>query len=84
MSKFQFGVGNERVSDEMGEAINAIAEEHDASFTWAEMPEGWRYWFSAENLGSPFDQATKKAVYEALVAADIELPATLREKVAEV
>ena len=84
MNEYLFGSGNSHVSDTLGRKINRIAKRHDATFVWAKMPEGWRYWFAARNCGNPHDQATRDAVYADLAAAErageLTLPAGLRSR----
>jgi hypothetical protein len=75
MSEHFFGVGRGAVSDELRERIDAIAEEHGATFVNPTLPgEGPRYWFACRNRGFPFDRDTERAVYASLDAAGIVLP----------
>lgn len=41
---------------------HAIAAEHEAIFVYIQMPEAYRWWFAAPNLGEPFDRARVAAV----------------------
>lgn len=74
MSQFHFGVGRAKVSNTLGRKVDAIAHRHGADFTWAKMPDGYRYWFSAPNFGHPFDQRRAADVKADLDAAGIKLP----------
>ena len=74
MSDFQFGYGSARVSDRAGHKIDRVARKHGARFVWCQMPEGWRYWFTAPNKGAPFDEHTKTSVLDAVKAAGLVLP----------
>jgi hypothetical protein len=81
MSEFHFGSGNGRIDNEMAERIHEIAQRHDATFIAVTLPgDGPRYWFSAANLGSPFDQATAKAVTADLEAAGLARDGKLAPK----
>ena len=65
MGEYHFGLGRGRVSAAEAERVNQIAKKHDAYFVSVSLPgEGPRYWFSTENLGSPFDQRTARTVME--------------------
>jgi len=68
---YHFGCGSGRIDDEKAERIDEIARENGARFTATKMPEGWRYWFSAPNLGEPFDRQTAAAVWAALERAGL-------------
>lgn len=71
MNTFQFGVGTGRVKPNVMLAAHTIAKRHDARFVVASMPEGPRFWFSAQNLGFPFNRATAEAVKADLLKAGI-------------
>lgn len=53
MSEFHFLAGQGRLRAPA--KIAEVCKRHGAEFTWARMPEGWRFWASAPNRGAPFD-----------------------------
>lgn len=68
---YHFGVGTGKVSEAQGKKLDKVARKHGATFTWAQMPEGWKFWFSARNLGAPFDDAVREAVLREAEAAGL-------------
>jgi len=75
MSEYFFGCGSgAKVHDSLGERVDAIAREHDATFVWAKMPDGWRFWFTTRDCGHPFNARTERDVLAAVEAAGIRLP----------
>ena len=70
MNQFHFCVGaGKRFSAQAERAISIIARAHGAKFVAVKMPDGWRHWFSAPNLGEPFDSALSRAVMTDLRSA---------------
>jgi len=70
--QYHFGCGKGRIADKTAKRINEIARENGARFTATNMPgDGWCYWFSAPNLGEPFDRQTAAAVWAALERAGL-------------
>lgn len=70
MSEYHFGTGRGRVLNRR--RIEKIASDNGATFVNVNLPgEGWRYWFSAPNLGHPFDSATRDRVLVALDRAGL-------------
>jgi hypothetical protein len=54
-----FGLGNGKVSSKEQKRIQLVAEKHEAEFLTYQEPNGsYRYWFSCQNKGEPFDQQT--------------------------
>ena len=68
-----FGVGRVRPSNRDARAIDAIAREHGAKFVQAQLPDGYRHWFVAPNMGEPFDSGTARSVLSAIAYAGIRL-----------
>ena len=66
MGKYHFGVGNGRVSRKRINSLQRIASEHGAIFCACNIAGRPRYWFSCQNLGSPFDS---QRAYAVLMAA---------------
>jgi hypothetical protein len=62
MNTFQFGCGNGQIAARKASQINKIAKEHGATFIATKLPEGHRYWFTAENRGEPFDSSLATSV----------------------
>ncbi len=65
MSEYHFGVGHGKMTKKTERALNSIAQRHDrfGFFVAVTLPgEGPRYWFGCENCGSPFQEATAKAI----------------------
>lgn len=71
MGSFLFGSGSGKVSMSRARKADRIAQRHGARCIVADLPEGARYWFTAPNMGDPFDKATAKAVLEDLEAAGL-------------
>jgi hypothetical protein len=68
MSEFMFGVSRTKPTRRDSRKIERIAKRHGATFVEANLPgTGYQSWFSAPNLGSPFDQERAAAV-----AVDLE------------
>jgi len=58
-----FGLGKGKVSAKEEKRIQRIAENHDAEFVNFQEPNGeFRYWFSCDNKGEPFDSSTANYV----------------------
>lgn len=77
MSEFHFivGSGKGKISSSTYKKVCKICKNYDVTFVAEKLPgEGYKHWFSARNYGSPFDQATAKAVTNALSQANIILP----------
>lgn len=69
MSVYLFGMGYGKLSATDVRARKRAARAEGCSFIHADMPgEGWRFWFSGPNLGSPFDQNMERRVFSALRA----------------
>lgn len=67
MSESFFGITHGiKLTRSQGERINTIARRHDAEFVWVRMPDGYRSWFTCDNLGETCVRAVKKAVVEDL------------------
>lgn len=72
MSEYLFGVINDRKFTARERArIQRIASKHGATFVNPHLPEGWRAWFAAKNMGDPFDSARSRAVLGDLAEAGI-------------
>lgn len=72
MGEHHFGGGNGKVERALAKKVAKIAAENGADFTCYQEPNGsWRFWFSCENRGSPFDQWTADRVYAALDKAGL-------------
>ncbi len=69
MSEYLFLVGIGRVKD--ARRVRSIAKLHGSVFIEAKMPEGWRHWFAAKNLGDPFDRTRRADVLAALTRAGL-------------
>lgn len=71
MSEYMWGVGRGEVANY--DEIDRVAREVGGyGLTNVDLPgEGWRYWFSGPNLGSPFDAALERETREALSAAGL-------------
>lgn len=83
MSECFFGVtSNVRIPSHVGKALDAIAKRHDATFTWAKMPDGWRSWFACANLGEAYVRCVRASVLEDVhreypgIASLLRLPST--------
>lgn len=60
---YQFGIGKRRLTRAQAKQLDAIADRHDASFYESTIPRtGYQWWFATENLGSPFNEQTARAV----------------------
>jgi hypothetical protein len=58
-----FGLGNGKVSSKEQKRIQLVAEKHEAEFLTYQEPNGsYRYWFSCQNKGEPFDSWTSNSV----------------------
>ena len=64
MSVHNFGVGRGKLTAQAHKAFNTAANKHDALFCGnPNVPgSGYRFWFECANRGSPFDNATARAV----------------------
>lgn len=77
MSEFHFIVGSGRgkVSSFIYKKVCKICKDYNVTFIAEKLPgDGYKHWFSTRNYGFPFDQATAKAVTNALNEAGIILP----------
>ncbi len=76
MSKYNFGLGRGKIPPRRRAIADRIAARHGADLCNPTMPgEGPRYWFSAPNLGEPFDSAVAHAVAEDLERAGLDIHA---------
>ena len=77
MSVYHFGVSRttstrevsatrERRRDRIARRVGG----EGCSYVYAEMPEGWSGWYSAPNLGDPFDRLTALEVLAAVAAEE--------------
>ena len=57
MSEYLFGVRYGKLDKAERTRRKKAAAKHNATFVYANMPDGTRSWFSADNLGEPFDIA---------------------------
>jgi hypothetical protein len=57
-----FGLGDGKVSSKEQKRIQLVAEKHEATFFTYEENGNFRYWFSCQNKGEPFDSWTATAV----------------------
>lgn len=73
MSEFFFGVGHKKLPAKTVKAARRIGADRGAEFVHVRMPEGWRYWFAAPNMGHPFDDQRARDVYADLEAEGVEL-----------
>ncbi len=63
MSEFMFGFSRSKPTRAQAKKMQRAAENHDAWLIQGTFPGvGYQRWFAARNYGSPFDQATAKAV----------------------
>ncbi len=62
MSEFIFGVLIGKLTKAQQRARRAAAKKHAATWIYAELPDGYRSWFSAPNYGAPFDRQLAAAV----------------------
>lgn len=74
MSEFIFGQSNDKPPRWLAKILERVAKRHGATLVEAELPEGYRRWFTTTGYGHPFDAATAIAV-----ARDLEKHATYRE-----
>lgn len=74
MSEFMFSTSRTRVTDVARRKLERIAKRHGASFVEVSGPQfgGYLSWFTARNLGSPFDRDRANAVAADIAAAGIE------------
>ena len=63
---YMFCVTNGLMTLEKRRRYAAAANEEDAEFVYAELPEGPRSWFVAENLGEPFNSDCRARVMKRL------------------
>lgn len=69
---FMFGIGYGKRSDEWYAKADEVAKRHNAwlcgghPFPGEHRGKGWKHWFACFNHGSPFDQATARAVMDDL------------------
>jgi hypothetical protein len=67
MSEYMFGVSRTRPTAEAKRTMERVAKQHGVSFVDGVFPgDGYQHWFTTPNLGSPFNEATAKAVYDDL------------------
>jgi hypothetical protein len=66
-----FGVGKGKLSAAEKKIADRVARENGAEFAGnPKMPgQGYIYWFTTRNYGSPFNERTARAVAKALKAA---------------
>jgi hypothetical protein len=57
-----FGLGKGKVSAKEEKRIQRIAQEYEATFFTYEENGNFRYWFSCQNKGEPFDSWTANSV----------------------
>ena len=67
-SVFHFGVSTERPTRTEAKRRHRIARQYDAEFIECDEPGGYRCWFSAKNMGEPFDSGRAFDVASALEA----------------
>jgi len=74
MSEYMFGVSNRRLEDAEVEYRDRVCrEEGGYGYVQAKLPgEGWRGWFTAPNLGSPFDERLSDRVMRRINGDDGE------------
>ena len=64
MSEYIFGTGHGKVSERERKRIDGVCANFafNTAFSNPTLPEGPRYWFSADNRGEPFDGKLAAAV----------------------
>ena len=67
---FMCNVENGRLSKSQIRSREAIAAACGGEFVFANLPEGPRSWFQAENAGEPFNRKFAAAIRKAMSAAD--------------
>ena len=68
MGEYMFGLG----PGFLPKKADKIAQKHDAwLINYDDPAEGKRHWFATHNYGSPFDEATAKAVMDELRKTNI-------------
>jgi hypothetical protein len=79
MSEFNFGTGHGEVSTRERQRIEKICKQfsrREVTFTVAKIAgDGPRYWFSATNLGHPFDEQIENEVLAAVGEIKTKQPA---------
>ncbi len=65
---YHFGVSTDKLTQKAIRLRHKIAKEHGAEFYACNMPEGFRSWFAAPNMGEPFDSGRAYDIQTALEA----------------
>lgn len=74
MSEFMFGVSRRRLNARERAICERIAREHGADLIECTLPgTGYQRWFTAPNLGEPFDSRTALAVRDAIAKRGVAL-----------
>lgn len=71
MSEHSFGSRRGKLTNEQVDVRERAAKKHGAWFVYADIPgDGPRSWFACRNQGSPFNEATARAVLNELEVED--------------
>ena len=69
MSEFMFGVSRKKPTRRDAQHMKHVAKKHGARLVEAVLPgTGYQRWFTAPNLGDPFDHQRAAAIYDDLHA----------------